>query len=119
MGKWQITFRQYGRNAVMGKLEPKKNELPHEIGLLIEVIGNTQELADAICMYIRGTLQHASYPGILATAGNLAYPMSPFTIPCGPVYVFHMDHLLAVTDPCECFEMQVEEIGKAMTAVPS
>lgn len=116
-GKWKIYFRQYGRNAVMGKLEPKKDELPHEIGLLIEVIGDTQELADAVCMYIRGTLQHASYPGILATAGNLAYPMSPFTIPCGSVYVFHMDHLLAVADPCECFDMQVEEVGKAMTPV--
>lgn len=65
------------------------------------------------------TLQHASYPGILATVGNLAYPMSPFTIPCGPVYVFHMDHLLAVADPCECFDMQVEEVGRAMATVLS
>jgi hypothetical protein len=101
----------------MGKLKPKKNDLPQEIGLLFEVIGDTQDLADAICMYLRGTLQHASYPGILATAGNLAYPMSPFTVPCGPVYVFHMDHLLAVADPCECFDMQVEEVGRAMATV--
>jgi Acyclic terpene utilisation family protein AtuA len=115
--KWQIISRQYGRNAVMGKLEPLKDNLPHEVGLLIEVIADSQELADAVCMYARGTIQHASYPGILATAGNLAYPMSPFTVPCGPVYVFHMDHLLQVDDPCECFEIGVEEVGKGVAAV--
>jgi acyclic terpene utilization AtuA family protein len=113
-GKWQIIFRQYGRNAVMGKLEPRKDELPHEIGLLIEIIADSQELADAVCMYVRGTVQHASYPGILATAGNLAYPMSPFTIPCGPVYVFHVDHLLQVNDPSECFQCEVEDVGQAV-----
>lgn len=117
--KWQIVFRQYGRNAVMGKLEPRKDELPHEIGLLIEVIADTQELADAVCMYVRGTIQHASYPGILATAGNLAYPMSPFTVPCGPVYVFHVDHLLQVNDPTECFPCEVEHVGQAVTSVSS
>ena len=117
--KWQIILRQYGRNAVMGKLEPRKDELPHEIGLLIEVIADTQELADAVCMYVRGTIQHASYPGILATAGNLAYPMSPFTVPCGPVYVFHIDHLLQVTDPCECFQCDVEQVGQTVTSASS
>lgn len=115
--KWQIIFRQYGRNAVMGELEPREGELHHEIGLLIEVIADSQELADAVCMYVRGTIQHASYPGILATAGNLAYPMSPFTVQCGPVYVFHMDHLLLADDPCECFEIEVEEVGKRVTTL--
>ncbi|MGH9356459.1 MAG: acyclic terpene utilization AtuA family protein [Terriglobia bacterium] len=115
--QWRITFRQYGRNAVMGKLEPRADDLPHEVGLLIEVIAGTQSLADAVCMYVRGTLQHAYYPGILATAGNLAYPMSPFTVPCGPVYVFHIDHLLQVNDPCECFPCEVEHVGQHMTAV--
>lgn len=65
----------------MGKLEPRKAELPHEIGLLIEVIADSQEMADAVCMYVRRTIQHASFPGILATAGNVAYPMSFLPFP--------------------------------------
>jgi hypothetical protein len=116
--RWQIVFRQYGRNAVMGKLEPKKHDLPHEIGLLIEVIAETQPLADAMCMYVRGVLQHAYYPGILATAGNLAYPMSPFTVSCGPVYVFHIEHLLQLDDPCACFPIEIEKVGRISASVP-
>ncbi|MGH7685078.1 MAG: acyclic terpene utilization AtuA family protein, partial [Vulcanimicrobiaceae bacterium] len=61
-------------------------------------------------------LQHADYPRILATAGNLAYPMSPFTLSCGPVFTFHMDHLLPVANGCELFPFEIEKIGR--TAVP-
>jgi hypothetical protein len=113
--KFQLVFRQYGRNAVMGTLEPNSAAAPQEIGLLIEVIAETQELADAVCMYARGTIQHAYYPGILATAGNLAYPFSPFTIPCGPTYRFHIDHLLELDRPDECFSLTTERVGQSIS----
>ncbi len=109
-GSYQVIFRQYGRNGVMGTLEPEQEHVPLEVGLLLEVIADTQELANAVCMYVRGTAQHAYYPGILATAGNLAYPFSPFMLPAGPMYQFHIDHLLPVADPCECFPIEVEEV---------
>jgi hypothetical protein len=111
---FQIVFRQYGRNAVMGDSEPHLENMPHEVGLLIEVIAETQALADAVCMYIRGTIQHAYYPGILATAGNLAYPFSPFTIACGPVYQFHIDHLMVLDNPTDCFHLVTETVGTVL-----
>lgn len=114
--KLQIIFRQYGRNAVMGDLEPTPHA-GHEIGLFTEVIAETQAVADAACMYVRGTLQHADYPRILATAGNLAYPMSPFTVSCGPMYTFHIDHLLPVADPCELFPFEMERVGRMVAPV--
>lgn len=113
--RYEIVFRQYGRNAVMGALE-QEDRPAHEIGLLIDVLGETQELADAVCMYVRGTIQHAYYPGILATAGNLAYPFSPFTIPCGPTYRFHIDHLLELNHPNECFGFHTEVVGRRTVA---
>ena len=115
-GAFQLIFRQYGRNAVMGDLEPTP-VAGHEIGLLTEVIGETQALAAAACMFVRGTLQHADYPRILATAGNLAYPISPFTVPCGPVYTFHIDHLVPVADPCELFPFEIERVGRIVAPV--
>jgi hypothetical protein len=115
-GAYQVYFRQYGRNAVMGNLEPERERIPHEVGLLIEVIAETQELADAVCMFVRGSLQHAWYPGCLASAGNLAYPFSPFTVSTGPVYRFHIDHLLAVDNPCAPFIIDTVEVG--VVAVP-
>lgn len=112
-GGFRAIFRQYGRNAVMGTMEPEFDVLPHEVGLLLEVVAHSQELADAVCTYLRGTVQHAYYPGIVATAGNLAYPFSPFVVSCGPVYRFTIDHLMEVNDPLECFPITIERVGVA------
>jgi hypothetical protein len=106
-----LNFRQYGRDAVMGTLEPGDDgHPPREIGLMIEVVAPTQEQAMAVAMYSRGHLQHASYPGILTTAGNMAYPFSPFGIPVGPAFRFAVYHLLPLSDPCEIFPMTIEEV---------
>ena len=105
----RLHFRIYGRDAVMGALEPG-GAPPREVGLMIEAVAPTQELATGVAMYVRGHLQHASYPGILTTAGNMAYPFSPFGIPVGPAYRFAVYHLLPLTNPCEIFPMTIEEV---------
>lgn len=105
-----LTYRVYGKDAVMGPLEPEVDAHPHEVGLVIDVVAPTQDLATGVAMYVRGTLQHASYPGIVTTAGNMAYPFSPFGVPVGPAYRFAVYHLMALSDPCECFPMSMEEM---------
>ncbi len=109
--QYTLTFRQYGRDAVMGPLEPERDVPPHEIGLLFEVIAETQELANSVCTFARGAVQHAWYPNIIATAGNMAYPFSPFTVPAGGVYQFHIDHLRTVKDPCSMFPVTFEKFN--------
>jgi len=106
----QLNFSVYGRDAVMGKLEPLPQRNPQEVALLIDAVAPEQELATAVAMFVRGTLQHASYPGIVNTAGNMAYPFSPFGIPLGPAYRFAVYHLMPLGDPCECFPMTIEEV---------
>ncbi|HEV8353722.1 MAG TPA: acyclic terpene utilization AtuA family protein [bacterium] len=108
--EFALFFKLYGRDAVMGDTEPDRRP-GHELGVFIEVIGKTQELADAVCMYVRGTIQHAGYPGQVATAGNLAYPFAPVCIPTGEVYRFHIDHLMVLDDPLECVQVTVETVG--------
>lgn len=105
-----LLFRNYGKNGVMGDLEPDVSHVPKEIGLVIDVVAPDQDTATAVAMFTRGVLQHADYPGILTTAGNMAYPFSPFGIPVGPAYRFSIYHLMPVTDPCECFPIHYEHI---------
>lgn len=108
--EWKLNFRVYGANAVMGTLESDPPGTPHELGLMIEVVADEQELANAVAMFARGTLQHIGYPGILTTAGNLAYPFSPFNVPVGPAYRFSVYHLLTLDDPCEIFPMEIIDV---------
>lgn len=71
---------------------------PNEIGLLIEAIAPTQEIADNIVSLARSTALHQPFPGRKATAGNLAFPFSPSDLRCGAVYEFTLNHLLEIDE---------------------
>ncbi|MGM0420431.1 MAG: acyclic terpene utilization AtuA family protein [Bacillota bacterium] len=104
---YDLIFKQYGRDGVMGELEPKRNYPPHyEIGLIIEAIARTQELADTICSFARSSLLHYGYEGRKATAGNLAFPYSPSDFHGGEVYRFSLHHLIKVDNPIEPFAIE-------------
>jgi hypothetical protein len=107
---WSLHFRVYGKDGVMGPLEPERSA-PHEVGLVIEAIAETQEQASSICMFAHAAILHCGFPGRTSTAGNLAFPFSPQDIPVGPVHRFNIYHLMEVDDPLELFPIQVIEVG--------
>lgn len=109
---YQILFHHYGHDAVMGTSEPLRAAVPHEVGLVMEVVAPTQQMADTICAFARATLMHYHYPGRKATAGNLALPFAPSDVPLGPVYRFNVYHLLEVEDPCAVFPLEIVEYGR-------
>lgn len=89
----RIHVSLYGARGVMGAWEPVQTKA-HELGLLIEALGDTQEQADTLCSLFRSTLLHYGYEGRIATAGNLAFPFSPSDIPAGEVFRFSIYHLM-------------------------
>jgi hypothetical protein len=107
---YEILFHIYGKNAVMGSLEPR-GEPAHEIGVVMEVVASTQELANTICAAVRSTMLHYPFAGRKSTAGNLAFLYAPSDIPCGPVYKFSVYHLVEVDDPCELFRTKYLKLG--------
>ncbi len=92
-GEYTLTFRIYGKNGVMGENEPTK-QLSHELGIIIDAVGRTQEDANSICSFTRSTLLHYGYEGRISTAGNLAFPYSPSDLKAGEVYEFCIYHLM-------------------------
>lgn len=107
---YELLFNIYGRDGVMGELEPEHEIKGHEIGIIIEAVAETQAMADTICAFARSTMLHFGYTGRRATAGNLAFPYSPSDFHAGVVYVFSLYHLLAVEDPCELFPIRMEKV---------
>ena len=93
--EYDIHFYNYGIDAVLGSSEPQK-ELPHEVGLLFEVIAKTQRQADTVCASLRSTLLHFGYEGRKSTAGKLAFPFAPSDVSFGAVYAFSLYHLMEV-----------------------
>ena len=106
--KDRLQIRQYGASGVMGVLEQEKQK-GHELGLVIEALGDTQEEADALCSLYRSTLLHYGYEGRVATAGNLAFPFSPSDLSAGRVYHFSIYHLMEI-DAEELFPLRYETV---------
>lgn len=109
---YQLDFIVYGKNGVMGQLESVNDVTSHEIGIVIDVVADTQEHSAAVCSVARSTMLHYGYPGRIATAGNLAFPFSPSDIKVGPIYVFSVYALLRTDDPMKLFTPVYEMIGE-------
>jgi hypothetical protein len=117
---YQLVFRLYGRDGVMGPLEPelrageresgRVGQQPYELGIVIEVIAPTQEVADTVCALARSAALHQGYEGRLANAGNLAFPYSPAEFAAPAVYEFRVYHLMRVDDPCAPFPISYVEV---------
>ena len=110
--KYYLNFNIYGKNGVMGPLEPVPPEAlgSHELGIVIEAVADTQKEANTICSFARSTILHYGYEGRRATAGNMAFPYSPSDFQIGEVYVFSVYHLLSADDTISPFPIEMEEL---------
>jgi hypothetical protein len=104
---YQLNFRCYGLDGAMGPLEQEKT-IGHEIGLMIEAVAETQDLASIVASYGRYLALHNPVRHWTGMVTNLAVPMSPPVINHGPVYQFTMNHVVIPDSPTEMF--RVEEL---------
>jgi len=111
LANYYLNISVYGKNGVMGSLEPTPVVTGHEVGIIIEAVAKTQEDANTICGFARSTMLHFGYKGRISTAGNLAFPYSPSDFKAGEVYNFTMCHIMEIDDPCELFPISFEQLG--------
>jgi hypothetical protein len=110
---YQLHFRLYGKNAILGDLERTDVPPPHELGIVTEVVAPTQVLADDVCHYVAGVcLHHLDFPGNLSEGGgNMAFIGSPLETGRIEAYDLSIHHLVELDDPCEVFPVEVRTIG--------
>lgn len=100
---FDLNFLCYGRDAILGASEPQRDTVPHEVGVVIDAVGPSQEQADALCSLARSSLLHYHYTDRKATGGNLAFPFAPSDFQGGGVFRFALYHTMAVRDGLELF----------------
>ena len=79
-------------------------------GIIMDIVGDTQEIADTVCALARSRMLHCDYEGRKSSAGNLAFPFSPSDIHVGPVYEFSVFHLAKVDSLLETSDITIEEV---------
>jgi hypothetical protein len=110
-GSWSVRFRRYGHDAVLGDLEPERDQPPREVGLVVDVVADSQELATALASRAGPTGSRFDFTGRLGGGGNFAYPFSPSVLPAGPVYEWSVWHILEVADERDPFRIEMVQAG--------
>jgi hypothetical protein len=89
---YQLFFHVYGRNGVMGELEPHP-VVGHEVGIVVEVVAATADVAETVCALATRNLFFARLPEVKGTAGGAAF-FSDEVIRARPAYEWTLCHLL-------------------------
>lgn len=110
IGNYQLHPRLYGLDGVvaLGRSEPIPQ--PREVGIVLEVIANSEALALAVAKTFKQFLLHAGFPGRLSTGGNIAFPFTPPELAGGAAYRYALYHVMPADDAPELFPVSVEDI---------
>ena len=106
--QYRLVFRIYGKDGVMGAGEPVKDAHAHELGIVVEALADTQEIANAVLAFARVSLLHTDFPGRLCREGNMAFPFSPSDVELQPLYRFSIFHTVELADPLSIFPIEYE-----------
>src|SRR4051795_4300414 len=105
---YEIVTRVYGRDGVMGALEPERRAGGHEVFIVWDVITDSQELSRAIAASVSHLAVHNPIPKWHGLISGVAFPYSPPELDRGPVYEFHLNQVLVPDNPTSLFRTEFE-----------
>ncbi len=100
----------YGRDGVMGKLEPMRNHPAHELCVLVQGVAPTRQMAEEVCMMGSRQMFYARLPHVKGTAGGVAFALDE-VMPASPAYRWTVNHTMRVCDPLELFPVHISDAG--------
>lgn len=108
---YELYYHVYGKNGVMGNLEPIKETRSHELCVIVVGVAPTKEMAYDVTMIGTRQMFYARLPEIKGTAGGAAFPVD-VVLPAPPAYKWTINHAVRVDDPMELFSVHITEAGK-------
>lgn len=107
---WRLDIHVYGRNAVMGTREPKLQDLPHEVGLVIGLMAPTQALASKLADLARQPLLHTPIPEWSGAITGFACLFNQASIDRGPVWRWCTNHVVLPDQPMDMFRLEMRDL---------
>jgi hypothetical protein len=107
---YQLHYRIFGKNGVMGELEPVKETKSHELCIIVEGIASTKEIAREVTMIGTRQIFYARLPEVKGTAGSAAFVVDE-VLPASPAYLWTMNHVIPVDNPMELFDLHMINIA--------
>lgn len=107
---WELHYNVFGRNGVMGDMEPLKDRPGHELCVVVQGVAPTREMAEELTMTGTRQLFYARLPDVKGTAGGVSFVLDE-VLHASPAYRWTVNHTMAVDDPLELFPTHTATIG--------
>src|SRR6266404_4290438 len=99
---YQLTYTVYGRDGILGELEPLRHRPGHELCIVVQGVAPTKEMAEEVCLTGCRQMFYARLPEVKGTAGGVAFMLDE-VMPATPAYRWTVNHTVRVDDPLELF----------------
>jgi hypothetical protein len=107
---YELHYIVYGRNGVMGDLEPLKHRPGHELCILVQGIAPTAAMAEEVCMIGTRQMFYARLPEVKGSAGSVAFALDE-VLRASPAYRWTLNHTMRCNDPLELFPTHMTTAG--------
>ena len=72
---YELHYTVYGRDGIMGELEPMRDRPAHELCILVQGVAPTAEMAEEVCMIGTRQMFYARLPEVKGSAGSVAFAL--------------------------------------------
>ncbi len=105
----ELHYTVYGRDAILGALEPLRRSPGHEVCVVVQAIAPTREMAEEVCMTGTRQMFYARLPAVKGTAGGVAFLLDEVMRGARPTAGGSTARCL--DDPLELFPTFITEAG--------
>ena len=107
---YALHYNVYGRDGVMGDLEPLRDQPGHELCIMVQGVAPTREMAEELTMIGLRQMFYARLPDVKGTAGSVAFPLDE-VLHASAAYRWTLNHTMEVQDPMALFPTHLTNAG--------
>jgi hypothetical protein len=107
---YELHYTVYGRDGIMGELEPMRDRPGHELCILVQGVAPTVAMAEEVCMTGTRQMFYARLPEVKGSAGSVAFALDE-VLRASPAYRWTVNHTLRCDDPLELFPTHMTTAG--------
>jgi len=105
---YELHYKVYGRDGVMGELEPLRAQPGHELCVMVQGVAPTTEMAEELTLTGLRQMFYARLPDVKGTAGSVAFPLDE-VVRVSAAYRWTLNHTIPVDDVFELFQTHMTE----------
>ncbi len=107
---YQLYYTVYGRNGVMGELEPFKDRPGHELCIMVQGVAPDAATAEEVCLIGTRQMFYARLPEVKGSAGSVAFALDE-VLRASAAYRWTLNHTVELDHPLAVFPTHVSDAG--------